>query len=370
MRVVGFGTYDSARHPRVAVLLDGLRWHGHDVREINRPWTADTASRVRLLHSPRSIGKVIFPLLTAWSLLLFDGFRERRSHPDMVVVGYLGHFDVLLARLIFGKRRIVLDHLVSARTTAIDRRVDSRVTLAVLGVVDQAALACAGTIVVDTPERLAEIPVRRRDDVVVLPVGATSQWRAVAHMWPASPSPLRVVFVGVYTPLHGTITIGEAIGALRHRGDIVFTMIGTGQDRPATELAAGSSDYVTWIDWVDPAELPSVLGGHHVALGIFGTTSKAQNVVPTKVYQAIAASRVVVTSETSPQRRLLGDAGVFVSPGDSAHLVKALTSLAEHPSELMAMRAQMQRSECDVRPEALVRPLFSRSTIGKRVMHP
>ena len=46
MRVVVFGTYDERRHPRIAVLAEGLRSHGVVVEECNHPLAVDTASHV------------------------------------------------------------------------------------------------------------------------------------------------------------------------------------------------------------------------------------------------------------------------------------------------------------------------------------
>ena len=45
--------------------------------------------------------------------------------PDVVLVGYLGHFDVHLARLLFRGVPVVLDHLVGASDTARDRRLEA-----------------------------------------------------------------------------------------------------------------------------------------------------------------------------------------------------------------------------------------------------
>ena len=47
MRVLGFGTYDAERHPRIGVILDGLREHGDEVVEANVPLGFDTARASR-----------------------------------------------------------------------------------------------------------------------------------------------------------------------------------------------------------------------------------------------------------------------------------------------------------------------------------
>ena len=72
------------------------------------------------------------------------------------------------------------------------------------------------------------------------------------------------------------------------------------------------------------ANLPALVAGHDVCLGIFGTGDKALRVVPNKVFQGAAAGCAIVTSDTAPQRRALGDAAVLVPPGDPEALAAAL----------------------------------------------
>jgi glycosyltransferase involved in cell wall biosynthesis len=76
-----------------------------------------------------------------------------------------------------------------------------------------------------------------------------------------------------------------------------------------------------------------------VSLGIFGTTSKARHVVPTKIFQGGAAGCAIVTSDTPPQRAALGDAAVFVPPGDAPALATALRQLATDRQRLAELRA-------------------------------
>ena len=141
---------------------------------------------------------------------------------------------------------------------------------------------------------------------------------------------------------------------------VVWTMIGTGQDLEATRRGAGPA-VATWIDWVDAAELPDVVGGHDVCLGIFGTGDKAQRVAPNKVYQGAAAGCTVVTSDTPPQRRAMGDSAVYVPAGDAEALAEALAALAGDRSWCLQIReAAQRRAEEEFRPAAVVTPLVDR----------
>jgi glycosyltransferase involved in cell wall biosynthesis len=278
-------------------------------------------------------------------------------------VGYLGHFDVLLARLVFRRTPILLDHLIFAADTARDRGETGGLKLSLLRLVDRAALSAADVIIVDTEEHREMVRESRRARAVVLAVGATDPWfesaRPADHV---AADRLRVIFFGAFTPLQGAPVIGRALAELA--GDAIeVTMVGRGQDHAETLAAARGNERVTWLDWVDFDELPKLVADHDVCLGVFGTTPKALNVVPTKVFQGAAAGCALVTSGSAPQRRLLEAAAVFVPPGDPAALGVALRRLAANQGELIRMREAARRLARDrFVPDQIVRPLVDRLT--------
>ncbi|MGD0373124.1 MAG: glycosyltransferase [Streptosporangiaceae bacterium] len=357
MRVLVFGTYDTSMHPRVATIAAGLRKCGAEVAECNAPLGLDTAARVDMLARPWRAPALLARLARRWTTLARAA--RRMPVPDVVIVGYLGHFDVHLARLVFRRVPVVLDHLVGASDTGRDRRLDGGPRQALLRMIDSAALRAADIIVVDTDEHLAALPPRHQARAVVVPVGAPAAWHAAARPDDGrdAPGPLRVVFYGLYTPLQGTPVIGAALGRIAG-APIEVTMIGNGQDEAEARAAAAANHAVRWLDWVPAAELPALVAGHQVCLGIFGTGDKALRVVPNKVFQGAAAGCAVVTSDTAPQRRALGDAAVLVPPGDPEVLAAALLRLAGDRAELGRLRQQAHELAIDqFAPERIVAPL-------------
>ena len=120
------------------------------------------------------------------------------------------------------------------------------------------------------------------------------------------------------------------------------------------------------LPWVAADELPALVAGHDVCLGIVGTTTKARRVVPTKVFQGAAAGCAIVTSDTPPQRRALGDAAVFVPPGDATALAAALRDLSADDERLARLRhAARARAELAFAPVTVVAELDARLR-GKR----
>jgi SAM-dependent methyltransferase len=399
MRVLLFGTYDTSTHPRVATIAEGLRARGADVAECNAPLGLDTAARVDMLAHPWRAPALLARLAQRWTTLAVAA--RRAPAPDAVVVGYLGHFDVHLARVLFRHVPVVLDHLVGASDTARDRRLDGGPRQLLLRMIDSAALRAADIVVVDTDEHLAALPPRHRSRAVVIPVGAPVAWYQPARPIPGDrsapgdqsapagqpaapwavgdqptaddppapsgsqalsdpPAPLRVVFYGLYTPLQGTPVIGAALSQIAG-APIEVTMVGCGQDAPAAQAAAAGNPAVRWLDWVPAADLPALVAGHDVCLGIFGTGDKALRVVPNKVFQGAAAGCAIVTSDTAPQRRALGDAAVLVPPGDPGALAGALLRLAGDRAELARLRGQARGLAMgQFAPERIVGPLAAR----------
>ena len=363
MRLLFFGTYDAGRHPRVRVLQEGFAAHGDEIIECNIPLDVDTSERVRILREPWRLPLFGVRILAAWSGL----WRKSRQLPavDAVVVGYMGHFDIHLARRLRPKTILVLDHLIFAEDTVVDRGVSARRLLSALRRLDVAALRAADVICVDTGAHRELLPEASRARAVVVPVGAPEQWFSPPRV--LGGSHLRVIFFGLYTPLQGAPTIGHAIRLLlREHNHVSFTMIGTGQDRAATADAASDSPGVTWRDWVEPDQLPSLVAEHHVCLGIFGTSAKATRVVPNKVFQGAAAGAAIVTSNTAPQMSALAGAGVFVPPGDARALAEAIGQLASDPGRVAELREAAHRRAAEAfRPAVVVEAL--RDALSVRV---
>ncbi|HYN56294.1 MAG TPA: methyltransferase domain-containing protein [Motilibacterales bacterium] len=415
-RLLVFGSYDATLHPRVAVLRDGLAARGWHVQELNEPLGAATADKVAAAGSASAAMRLAGRQVRSWARLV------RRSGggpaPDVVLVGYMGHADVHLARLRYRRSVIALDHLVGLADTVRDRRLGGGMKLRLLDLVDRAALRAADVVVVDTPLQAQALPAGARSRAVVVPVGAGREWFAAADRaaadwgadWAAahrrgargqvtavagasSPTPgagatsaplpaepallagksaplpaepallsgeraLRVVFFGLFTPLQGTPTIARAIDVLRDQ-PIEFTMIGHGQDLAEALALTRGSPRVRWLDWVDAQHLPALVAGHHVSLGIFGTGPKAQRVVPTKVYQGLAAGCAVVTAGT-PATGTLKDAVVSVPPGDPEALADALRHLALDKESLTVARDRARAAAGQFSPEPATAGLDAR----------
>ena len=220
MRTIIFGTYDTAMHPRIATIAEGLAARGFDVTECNIPLGLTTADRVDMLAKPWKAGGLVARLASRW--LGLAAKARRLGRPDAVVVGYLGHFDVHLARLLTAAARvpIVLDHLISAADTAKDRRLDGGPRSSeLLTLIDAAALRAADIVLVDTEEHLEIVPEKYRSKAVVVPVGAPAPWHAAAREPSADVDVERAAEGRLLRPLHAAAGhAGHRRGARPPRG--------------------------------------------------------------------------------------------------------------------------------------------------------
>jgi glycosyltransferase involved in cell wall biosynthesis len=366
MRVMVFGTFDASVHPRVGILVEGLQRQGVDVVVVNAPLGHDDAGPTR---PPRHRPGVPRTRVRHARCLVELAARARRApRPDVVLCGYQGRLDIRLARRLFPRVPLVLDHLESVEDAADRTTGEVPPATGLAARAERAAVRMADLVLVDTEEHRLVLPEEDRARAVVAPIGAAPPWFDAGRNTPGggredrgnAPDELRVVSFGWYSPVHGAPVIGEALRELEGF-PVSFTMVGRGLELRRTREAAGPSGQADWRTWVPSAELPSLVAAHDVCLGIFGTGAKALRLVPNKVFQGAAAGCAVVTSDTAPQRRLLEAGAVLVPPGDPGALADALRRLAGEPDRVRRLRAEAaELARARFSPQAVVEPLLER----------
>jgi glycosyltransferase involved in cell wall biosynthesis len=180
-----------------------------------------------------------------------------------------------------------------------------------------------------------------KEKLRVVNVGAEDSFARPQHISPAwgPASKVNVLFYGKYAPLHGTPTIIRAAHRLRDHPRIQWTLVGKGQQRPQVDALAEKLELnnVEFIDWIPYTEIPACIGRADIGLGIFGSTGKAQRVVPNKAYQVLAGRRPLITGDTPAARDVLAKDGTLaarlVKPGDARELAAAVADLSLSPED-------------------------------------
>lgn len=349
LRVIAWGTYDLGK-PRTRILLAAIRRSGADLAEIHAPVWAGAEDKSVL--SKAEAARRALCLLAAYPRLIWRFLRAPR--PDVVVVGYLGHLDVL-ALWPFARLRgvpVVWDALLSLHDTVVaDRRMlPRRHPLArLLRAWEWLACRAARRVVLDTEAqaRLFREAYRlERRRVVSAMVGAEV---TAFPPTPARPRGARatVLFYGQFIPLHGVDVIVEAARLARAR-PIDWAIVGDGQKAGDIRrmLEEDRPDALEWETWIPYERLAKRIAAADVCLGVFGDSDKAGRVIPNKVFQILSAGRPLVTRDGPAIRELApeGAEGIaLVPPADPAALLAAVERLLQEGPRPPDLHADLRR---------------------------
>jgi glycosyltransferase involved in cell wall biosynthesis len=315
MRVGYFGTWERG-YPRNEQVISALRKADVDVQLFHEELWSSTHN---FATSP-----TIAPRLLAAEAKL--ALRRIPSQLDALIVGYPGQFDVWSAKR--HGQPVIFNAMVSLFDTLVDDRgrfAPGTFMASAMRAVDRAALRAADVVVADTRANaryLAELANIGTPEVCY--VGAED--RLFRATW-RQPERFSVLFVGKLIPLHGVDVILESARALP---DIPFRIIGNGQ---LDELLRDPPPNVEHIPWVEYNLLPDEYTRAGCALGVFGSSEKAQRVIPNKAFQALAVGTPLITASTPGAAELLQDGrdALLVEP-TAESLARAIRRLADDPS--------------------------------------
>ena len=174
-----------------------------------------------------------------------------------------------------------------------------------------------------TPEKLAVLYVSAEGD----------HFRPLP--FPAGTGPVEVLFYGSFLALQGVDVVVRAAKMCPAEA-IRWTLLGDGDLRPAMVREAAGAKNIVFEPWTDYAVLPERVSRAHILLGIFGTTPKADLVIPNKMFQAMAAGRPVITRTAAAYRDTLAGASAigWVGPGDPNALADLVRHWSSDPSGL------------------------------------
>ncbi|MBW1717310.1 MAG: glycosyltransferase [Deltaproteobacteria bacterium] len=337
MKILYFGTYSiGPGYPRNCVIIKGLRASGARVEECHVTLWRDPKNKNRLVSKLPTFVFFLPSLTLAWIRLTFRFLQMNRDY-DVMIVGYTGHLDIFLARLLNGRRPLVFDAFLSLREALVEDRGLFRaggLWDRVLKWLDRRAALLADRVLLDTDEHIvyyARSACLSRSKFIRVFVGVDEDIFTPRKDPPLEPPML--LYFGTYLRLHGVDTIIRAAKLLEDK-NVVIELIGNGPEYPkvrrlADELGLRNVRFET--KWLDSYNIADRVGVASICLGIFGTGEKARRVIPCKVFPALAMAKPLITGETPAATEALrhGDNAYLVPLNNPQALARAIQVLLD-----------------------------------------
>jgi glycosyltransferase involved in cell wall biosynthesis len=153
-----------------------------------------------------------------------------------------------------------------------------------------------------------------------------------------------VSYVGTTGMAHDLRTVLDAAADLHSRmPQVRLLIVGDGAELEALRAAAASRHLsnVRFMGLIPRSRVPSLLAASDVMLVTLRPSGVFKTVLPSKMFEAMAASRPIVLSVEGEARETLlqANAGIAVPPGDHGALAGAVHTLADDTALRAAMGA-------------------------------
>lgn len=314
MKICYFGTYDKNR-PRNRIIIDGLKENGVQVTECHYPVWRDAEDKSQV-----GLSSIVFACINylIGHIILMVKYLCLPKH-DAVIVGYLGQFDMLLARFVTWIKRkplYLVAYLSLYDTVVLDRKFikASNPIAKLIYFIDKFACLLADKVILDTQayiDYFINTFSFKKEKFIRVFVGAAQAGissQKSSNIDNNRGGDFCVLFYGWFIPLQGTEYIVKA-AKLLEKENIRFTIIGTGQEYKRVRGIADSLQLnnINWVSQVAYEELSGYISRADVCLGIFADTDKTKRVIPNKAFQAIAQAKPLITADTPAARELFTD---------------------------------------------------------------
>ena len=276
--------------------------------------------------------------------------------PQSLLVPFPGHFLVPLAWQLTRKprKRLIFDAFISLYDTdVLDRRKVSRWNpwAWMLWMIDWVSMHLADEVLIDTqthrqflidtfhlrPESVRVIYLEARADLFFIrkerchPEPVEGRQHVMVRRAHHDNPNVEIFFYGTLIPLQGVDVILDTAKILQDQhANVHFTMAGSSK---LQEMAATRDlKNVTCHPFVPIEDLPAMMHAADLCLGIFGTSNKAQRVIPHKVVDAVACGVPVITEDSPAIRERFADHPLvrLIPAGNPAALARAILALARH----------------------------------------
>jgi glycosyltransferase involved in cell wall biosynthesis len=318
-------------------MAKALQMAGVEIIECHQEFWGDSRTRAQEARSLFAAVSKVAQLLLVWFLLFWKYLFRTPAH-DLILVGYPGHLDVFLAKILglIRSKPVIFDVFLSLYEAIVEDRklVEPKsVKAQFLKLLDRWSTRAADIVLFDTeahvkyyhttlggaPKKHLRVFVGAEEDVF-LPAKQSTEINDG-----------EVLFFGTFLPLHGVEVIVRAAAILKEMKHIHFTIIGNGPEWERCELLGHElGARVRWHPaWMDYHELSSHIARSEICLGIFSDSGKASRVIPCKVFNILAMGKPLITANTPAAQEIFSHLGnaYLVPPGNAQALADAIITV-------------------------------------------
>ncbi|MBI4130386.1 glycosyltransferase family 4 protein [Candidatus Roizmanbacteria bacterium] len=288
---------------------------------------------------------------------------------DVIFVGFPGHLDVPLAYIVsrMFRKPLIFDPVVPLATAFVEdvgALPKQSMKIKIIKYIEQFVLSLSDSILVDTKVLKQffsdeyHIPLKK---LHVVPLGADEH---IYHYKPHETidDTVRVVYYGLYNPIHGVEYILDAANYCRTDPRIRFLMVGNGKLYPVMKEKA-TKEHLTNVEFypnvTEKNALP-LLQSADIFLGFIRSMPAVERFIPNKVFQGIALGKAVITADSASIRGEFTDKNnIYLIPqGNAKELAVAIKTLKQN---------EKLREQIAANGYKLFRERFSSHAIGKQL---
>ncbi len=170
-------------------------------------------------------------------------------------------------------------------------------------------------------------------------------------------------YVGTHGMAHGLDIILDAAEKLRHRTDIALLLVGDGAERNRILVARDRRGLtnVIMLAQQPKAQMPVIWGASNAAVVVLRRVETFKTVIPSKIFEAMALKCPIILGVEGEAKTIVleANAGLAITPDDSAELALSIEHIADNPS-LMAKFGEDGR--------AFVEAHFDRTMLAHRYL--
>ncbi|MBL7978403.1 MAG: glycosyltransferase family 4 protein [Bacteroidetes Order II. Incertae sedis bacterium] len=150
-----------------------------------------------------------------------------------------------------------------------------------------------------------------------------------------------VVYAGALGPANDIPTILQAAAKIQDTSNVFFVFVGDGKERTRSEALTATLNLknVKFVGGLPKSEMADVLAAADVTIATLQNIPMFTTTYPNKVFDYLAAGKPIIFNIDGVIREVVekADAGLFVPPGDSDALAKAILTLEHKQGELTEM---------------------------------